>query len=283
MNVELLRDRLYETTGQTPKGTGAQWSARCPAHHDRNASLSVHVGEHAIAIHCHAGCDKNAIVDALSMTWHDFFATPKQGKGDRPWMPCVSRQGHRVAMEFAYRYADHKDAYWVLRCDHKCFAQCRPDATKKSGRTWNLEGVERVPYRLPEVLAELATEVPANIWVVEGEKDADRLWSMGYPATCNSGGAGKWTAHEHAKYLTGADVMVVADRDAPGRTHAQHVVSTLLPIARSVEVLQARAGKDVSDHLDAGLRIVDLASVAYPLLAPEIGLDGLDLPRAVTT
>jgi hypothetical protein len=36
--------------------------------------------------------------------------------------------------------------------------------------------------------------------VVEGEKDADSLARIGVLATCNAGGAGKWTA-DHAKFL----------------------------------------------------------------------------------
>ena len=50
-----------------------------------------------------------------------------------------------------------------------------------------MQGVERVLYRLPEVLA------AGEVWVVEGEKDADSLAALGIVATCNAGGAGKWS------------------------------------------------------------------------------------------
>ena len=51
-----------------------------------------------------------------------------------------------------------------------------------------MDGVERLPYRLPDLLA--AAE--AEVWVVEGEKDVETLRAAGETATCNPGGAGKW-------------------------------------------------------------------------------------------
>jgi hypothetical protein len=48
------------------------------------------------------------------------------------------------------------------------------------GWAWNLAGVERVLYRLPETLAAIAGG--ATVFVVEGEKDADRLALLGLAA-----------------------------------------------------------------------------------------------------
>ena len=50
--------------------------------------------------------------------------------------------------------------------------------------------------------------------VVEGEKDADRLWSLGLPATCNAGGAGSVAIDAHRA------------RSAAGRSH--HPVATAI-------------------------------------------------------
>ena len=89
----------------------------------------------------------------------------------------------------AYDYCDeHGDLlFQVCRFEPKTFHQRRPDG--KGGWIWNVKGRRRVPYRLPELIA-----APADciVFVVEGEKDADRLASLGFVATCNPGGAGKW-------------------------------------------------------------------------------------------
>jgi hypothetical protein len=52
-----------------------------------------------------------------------------------------------------------------------------------------MAGVERLPYRLPELLA---AEPDQIIFVTEGEKDADNVHALGLTATTNSEGAGKF-------------------------------------------------------------------------------------------
>lgn len=148
-----------------------------------------------------------------------------------------------------YDYRDEKDelVYQVVRYEPKDFRQRRPDG--KSGWIWNLEGVRRVPYRLPELL-----RTPLDEWVlvVEGEKDADRLASLGLMATTNCGGAGKWRA-EYNEHFHGRRVAVVPDNDEPGRKHAEQVARELCGVAAEVRVvaLPGLALKgDVSDWLD---------------------------------
>jgi hypothetical protein len=54
------------------KGTG--WVARCPAHEDRNPSLSVGEGaDRRILLCCHAGCTVDAIVAAAGLEMRDLF------------------------------------------------------------------------------------------------------------------------------------------------------------------------------------------------------------------
>lgn len=113
-----------------------------------------------------------------------------------------------------------------------------------------MAGVRRVLYRLPEVLA--AKQRGEEIWVVEGEKDADELWRRGYPATCNPMGAGKWKP-EYAETLRGARVLVVPDYDLPGYHHAERVIRSLRGVAAAVRYLELPGlpvGGDVSDWLE---------------------------------
>src|SRR5262249_48826997 len=54
------------------KRAGNGWSARCPAHDDRRASLSVSEGDDGTAlVKCHAGCDTSAILAAIGMKLAD--------------------------------------------------------------------------------------------------------------------------------------------------------------------------------------------------------------------
>lgn len=53
---------------------GRGWIARCPAHADRSASLSVAAGDDGrVLIRCFAGCSAVAVVGALGLTLGDLF------------------------------------------------------------------------------------------------------------------------------------------------------------------------------------------------------------------
>ena len=69
-------------------------------------------------------------------------------------------------------------------------------------------------YRLPKMIA--GVEAGRNIYIVEGEKDADAMAEAGVVATCSVGGAGKFGRAEGAHYLRGTDVVIIADRDDAG-------------------------------------------------------------------
>ena len=54
------------------KRTGPNsWMARCPAHPDRNPSLSISLKEGKVLVHCFAGCAPEAVLEALGLTWRD--------------------------------------------------------------------------------------------------------------------------------------------------------------------------------------------------------------------
>jgi 5S rRNA maturation endonuclease (ribonuclease M5) len=89
------------------------------------------------------------------------------------------------------------------------------------------------------------------VYVVEGEKDVLALESAGVAATCSAMGAGKadkfdWTP------LRGKTVIIVADKDEPGRKHASQVAELLGGTAVSVRIVEAAIGKDAADHVAGG-------------------------------
>lgn len=158
-----------------------------------------------------------------------------------------------------YPYHDEHGAllFEVVRFEPKSFAQRRPDG--RGGFVWGLDGVRRVPYRLPQLLNSVGT-----VYVTEGEKDADRLVDLGVTATCNPCGAGSWRP-ELAKYFDGREVTILPDNDGAGLAHADDVARALHPVAKSVRVvwlpgLPSKA--DVSDWLDAGHTFARLDEIA---------------------
>ena len=145
-------------------------------------------------------------------------------------------------MVATYEYVDEigQLLFQVLRFTPKGFAQRQKarkgDPLDKISNGWigSVKGERVIPYRLPEVLEAISSEHP--VLVVEGEKDCNNLAAIGITATCNAGGSGKWTG-EHAVFLNGADAVLIADDDEPGRAHMQIVGASLQGIAARVRQL----------------------------------------------
>jgi hypothetical protein len=241
--MDVLRELvLPRLEGLRPAGGG--FMARCPAHEDGKASLSVSAGkDHPVLFHCHAGCDRDSVLEKLGLTWEQVC----ESREDRPraeWTP----RGDAVAV---YDYVDEDGnlLFQVCRTANKEFPQRRPDSSKPSGWNWKLGEVRRVPYRLPKLLE--ALESGHAVWIVEGEKDVHSLERKGAVATCSPGGAGKWKP-EYDGFFVEADVTIVADKDGPGEKHARTVAAALQGVASSVRIVEAKVGKDATDHLEAG-------------------------------
>jgi hypothetical protein len=184
----------------------------------------------------------------------------------------------KIVREYSYEDETGKMLFQVLRYEPKGFSQRRPAsfageaAPTHSHGNWiyNTNGVRKVLYKLPELIATPLTEM---VFIVEGEKDVERLMSLGIPATTNPGGAGKWLA-EFNEYFRGRHVAILQDNDEPGRKHAAKVAESLYPVAASVRVVelpQLPEKGDVSDWLrednDSG-KLLNLALDA-PLYKPE--------------
>jgi hypothetical protein len=180
----------------------------------------------------------------------------------------------------AYDYVDESGnlLFQVCRTPNKEFPQRRP--TSNGGWQWGIDKVRRVLYRLPQLIEAVGND--HVIFIVEGEKDADRLASINIPATTNPGGASeegkksKWR-DEYNEYLGGANIVIVCDNDAPGRAHAQAVAQSLSGIARIRLFDPAKHwptcpdGGDISDWLNAGHSVEQLWQIigSLPDWQPE--------------
>jgi hypothetical protein len=236
-------------TGRGARGHGENISLCCPAHDDRHPSLSVREGDDGrVLAHCFAGCTPEEVFSAIGRTTREFGPTEDVDQGE--WTPA----GSAVAV-YSYCDAAGELLSQVCRTADKQFRQRRPDPDNASGWRWNLDGVHRVLYRLPEVLAAVAEG--ETVYVCEGERDVETLRALGLAATCNPGGAGKWQ-DEYSESLRDATVVVIADADGPGRRHAREVGESLEDVSANVTLLEPAIGKDITDHLELGLSLDDV-------------------------
>jgi hypothetical protein len=226
-------DEVLARLGEAEKrqnGKGPYYMAHCPAHDDPNPSLSVREGDTVPVVYrCFAECSYEEIVEAL--------ATHKQ----RPGGVKLRKILQDLDLDNPTATYDYTDAGGTLLFQVCRYEQDRDGKPLKHGKSfrqrrrvkgrhscvYNLDGVQRVLYRLPELLE--AIEAGKTIYVVEGEKDADRLWDEGYPATTNAGGAKAHWLPEYTEVLArAAEVVVVADNDPPGIAHARRIREALL-------------------------------------------------------
>jgi replicative DNA helicase len=241
---------------------------KCPAHNDGTASLQVcRAGDGKIMLHCFAGCKTESVVAALGLTMKDLFPDTEAKEFKVP-----ASNGHSTAptekpiIEKVYSYQNQtgQEVYQVVRLKPKSFRQRHMVDGKW---VWSMEGVTRFLYHTPEVLK------AKEVWLVEGEKDADNLTALGFVATCNVGGAGKWL-DAYTETLAGRDVTICGDNDAPGQEHVEKVFESICGAAKTVRIVNLpKTVKDISDFIatfpnpqSAKAALEELREAAHPFI-----------------
>lgn len=233
---------------------GGELRGPCPIHNGKRNSFSVNTENGRWR--CHSECDKGGYVYELEqeLTGKAF----KDIKGDVDKIIGIEDQpkdkgNGKIVATYDYCDADGKMVYQVVRWEPKNFTQRQPDG--KGGWVWNLKGLDRLLYRLPDVLHRSS----GPVYLLEGEKDVDAAraaWDIN--ATCNSGGAGKMTA-AMAKSIAGRDVVIIRDQDEPnpktgkrpGHDHAEHAATLLTLEGCKVKIIDLPA-HDAADWIAAG-------------------------------
>jgi hypothetical protein len=183
---------------------------------------------------------------------------------------------------FDYSNADGTLRYQKLKYSGvPKYGQRQPDG----GGGWipNLDGVNRVLYRLPDLMKYQS----ATVFACEGEKDADRVAGLGLCAT--SADAGTWKP-DLVEPLRGRDTIVLADFDPAGVRRALEAANALHGVAASIRMVflpgltGEKGNKDVSDWLDADPARADtLVNVcqAAPQWTPDTDVEGMAVAAKV--
>ena len=198
-----------------------------------------------------AGCGEGGLV-AFEMKKSDCDAATAKANISRIVGVDLFHSGDQQP-EAVYEYRDVQGAvvFEKLRYPEKKFMQRR---RTEAGYVWNLDGVKKPLYHLPEVLT-------ANELIVcEGEKDTDNLTAAmsainlngaRVAVTCNFGGAGQWD-DEYNAYFAGKRVVILPDNDDIGQQHAERIAAAVYPLAAGVKVVKLpglQEKGDVSDYL----------------------------------
>ena len=240
-------NRIVELTKATSAGRGEQHSGLCPAHNDSSPSLSLTLTEDRILIKCHSGCSIKEVCSGLGIKESDLFkkcgsnTKTKRTFNEKKNNVQINSEGkvqffsskHKKWVtensRYTYQKVDGNVAFYVIRTEPKDFRPMTPDGKL------SLEGVERVPYRLPELLQGIKHS--KQVLLLEGEKDTDRAAEMGFVATTFAGGAGKWR-REYLEHFKSADVVLIPDNDHPGINGMQDIAEQLHGTTKNIKVLE---------------------------------------------
>jgi hypothetical protein len=151
---------------------------------------------------------------------------------------------------FAYHDENGVHLYDVVRFDtenkNDRFRYRQPDGT-----TWKLGKTRRALYRLPALIA--AIKAGALVLFTEGEKDCETAVRLGYAATCHCGGVVDGWRKAYAQQLAAADVVIVADTDAPGQKYAAEIAPQIGKVAKRVRCISPpQSAKDLSAWIAGG-------------------------------
>jgi putative DNA primase/helicase len=222
--------------GLNGRKVGNGYSACCPAHDDRNASLSINQAGDRVLLKCHAGCEQEDVIRSL--------------RALGLWLPRNTLKSFPGVGNTYYVYNSEagRPLHRTVRTHDKRFWQEYFD-----GNRWHPgKGPRTVVYQLDEIVSHASN----TVYYAEGEKDCDRLKSHGYVATTNPMGAGKWR-EDYSAMLRDREIVLFYDNDhlskhLVGQEHAKDVSLSLLRAGCRVRIVDLPEGKDISDFLDLG-------------------------------
>jgi hypothetical protein len=268
------------------KQNGRGWTACCPAHDDRKASLSIgHADDGRILLKCFAGCAADAIVHALGLTLGDLFpANGRTGHGVTI-AELAAAKGLPEALFRQHGWRDEHGRIVIPYRDEQGRETTRPHIRTAlravDGSRWG--GPLGVPidtvygaWRLGEF------RTRGRLAICEGETDTLTLWHYHKPAIGIPGAT--MLRALRADLLRGfSHVVVFRDSDANGAGDgfARGAASTaLMAGVAKVQIIRPPAGcKDVNDwhrrsaafaqELQEAIQIAPPSTLADAHVAPD--------------
>lgn len=250
-----------DSLGAARPKSGGGYLALCPAHDDKNGSLSLDNGEIGLLYYCLAGCSQEAVRDALKnrgLLPGKGEANPLPVKRSNPtkqiWTPIlpvpasapappVKHPLHGVpAMRWEYRDQDGGLLKIVFRFNTTVGGKFILPLTFCSDGTTSRWCWQALPAPRPLYgLDRLAADVTLPVVIVEGEKAVEAarlLLGNDYTVTTWPNGAAAIGKADFSP-LRGRSCILWPDADEPGRKAMQQVAVLLQSIgAASVRLVE---------------------------------------------
>lgn len=285
--IDLVLSAL-KSHGVQVKKSGTGYKCRCPAHDDRNPSLSIGIGDDGkVLIKCFAGCSLNEVCNSIGLRTSDLFSTdsdterpnrarPKSFTGqsfataDDAVRSLIDKLGYPSA---SWDYHDERGEHVgvVIRFETKAGKAYRPISLDRERGRWVL-GAMASPRPLYGLGDLRKLDKGSTVYICEGEKAADAARSLGLNATTSVGGS---NAPHFADWrpLAQMRVVVLPDNDKAGEEYASAVTRQLQEVgAESVRIFRLTS---LDPALPESGDIADLVDQAEDLGALRTRLETL--------
>jgi 5S rRNA maturation endonuclease (ribonuclease M5) len=246
---------VYDMLDNVRKMDGWRWSARCPAHDDRDNSLSVWYNGEVLSFKCHAGCDPKKVTDILYERYPEYAEI--LGRAPKIKRDMEAEKIKESAKAWYANYvgvpADFLSTLPISFTDNEVIFRFPGIDKAKVRRKGERGAIWRGHGHTPDLWPLPKDRVGEDIVITEGESDCVVARYLGLEAYAITKGAatGLSTSVLIALRRRGARRIVVAmDADTAGRQAASKIV------------IAAR---------QAGLAAIDLDLVAEGLIEPLLG------------
>lgn len=281
-----ILDYLNDNNIEVVKQSG-RYFTRCPMHDDRNPSMQVN----DYTLYCYVcketvdligyvmAANSISFLEALQLLCDQYGINfPAKSQPSRPPLRVAPKQPSKppkgnIVKTTTYYYQDERgeDALRVTRYDldsfksdgkrHKTFKQ-----HAMVNGSWQPHKGPCAPYRYREWKDSTA------VFLVEGEKCADALASIGVANATTIPGGGKWP-EEFNRFFVGRNVVVLPDEDEGGDKYLANVTKSLFEVTETLSTIQLpdlAEKEDVADWIDrGGTKAQLLAFKPKPVQKPE--------------
>lgn len=225
----------------------------CPAHSDKQASLTISKGRKCVLFHCHAGCTIESILLAVGIEKSDTFFESISNTSD--WKKYIEkREGKRIEGIYPYVSCNGNYAFHKIRLEGKRLLYGRLENgrfTYGLPRNTPRKSMKAVYGDLRAIKNAIRKNIP--IFIPEGEKDVNTLTEQGYIAF-TYGGCGDWQK-DFAELVKGANIFILADNDEPGVKVAKQIFEDLEGIANKRKIIVPMPNipkADITDFFESG-------------------------------
>ncbi len=238
---------------QVKKYGNGKAQALCPAHPDKEASLTITQGNDGkTLLKCHAGCSSESVVLAAGLKMADLFSENRLS--EERWRTFIeSREKRKIEAVYNYVSINGEYAYTKIRLEGKKMLF----GMLKDGRfEYGLKGRSKKEFNaifgsVPRIKEAIERNEP--IFIPEGEKDVNTLIKKGY-AAFSCGGANDWNKNV-SELCNGAEVIILADNDNPGKKLAATIEKDLKGISKSAKIIVPMPDTpkaDITDYFEVG-------------------------------